>query len=281
MWKESLRIGIDLIDEQHKILFTKIGELLTEIRDEGADHTQKYMPLIKFLKNYTVQHFSEEETYQQSIGYEGFPEHKKLHEKFISMVLFYEKKAIASDFTDKDVKEFTAMLLSWLLYHVADADQKIGKAVKPAETPRGHNEIVCGSVYDVLHKMAGFDDRLMKQVNTHSETFDESLVVEVELTGDISGYLTYVYPYAFIKNLVYAIMNFIPEAIGDLEISTFFEVSNIISGTICRQIAKQKKIVCDIKPPFITQRLEVEPDEKISVDTGQGIMEVDLAITYP
>ena len=277
MWKESLRIGVDLIDEQHKELFRITGELLKEFRG-GGEHKETCASTVLFLKNYAIKHFSEEEAYQKSVGYQGFDEHVKLHDKFRETVFRHEQKMLASDYADKDVKEFTGMLIAWLLYHISDADQKFGKV--PAETPREHGAIISDSVCDTLRKMAGFDDRLMKPAEARGETADGAFVVEIGLTGDISGYIAFVYPLGFIKNLIQAVMGFIPEAIDELEISVLFEASNIISGNICGQIAKSKGIVCDITTPYSSQRPSVRPDERIALDTGKGIVEVDMTIKY-
>jgi len=53
-WKESLRIGVDIIDEQHKELFAKTRELLKEINGHSADKKQKCISTILFLKDYAV-----------------------------------------------------------------------------------------------------------------------------------------------------------------------------------------------------------------------------------
>ena len=281
IWKETLRIGVDSIDEQHIQLFAKTEELMDEVQNNGADSKQKYISILRFLKDYAFNHFADEEAYQKSIGYKDFAEHKKLHEKFLQTVLGQEKKLIASDFAEKDIKELTGMLATWLLYHIADADQTYANesAVK-AKSYDSHGAIIYGSICDVLNKMAGFDIQAIKKVEKHNETFDDSLVIEVEFSGDISGYIALVYPVMFIKNLIDSMMGFMPEAIEELELSALFEASNIISGTICRQIAAAKGIFCDIGPPSLLQRLQICPQERIALDTGKGIIEVDTEIIY-
>jgi chemotaxis protein CheY-P-specific phosphatase CheC len=128
--------------------------------------------------------------------------------------------------------------------------------------------------------MAGLDAKSMKKVDTHNETFDDSIVIELGLTGDITGYIALVYPNTLIKNLINSMMGFVPQVIDELEISALFEMSNIISGTICGQISKDRGILCDITTPLITQRSEIHPDERIALDTGQGILETDISIKY-
>ena len=286
MWKESFRIGVELVDTQHKELFQKIGELLKGINASVEKNKQECIRAILFLKDYSVKHFAEEEAYQKSIGYPEFESHRGQHEKFIRTVLDHEKNMIKSDFDEKDVKEFTGMLIAWLLYHVADSDQKIGRyarKVKEAvqtETLHTHSDIIASSAFDVLTKMAGLDEAVMKKAGAHDETFDDSVAIEIELAGDISGYITYAYPVSFVKGLVNAMMGYTPEAIDDLEISVLFELSNIISGNACGHIANEKGILCDIKPPFLTNKLDVKPEESVALDTGIGIVGADIVIEY-
>ena len=284
LWKESLRIGVDVVDEQHKELFRRTDELMKAIYVSGAEQKQTCMDTVHFLKDYASKHFADEEAYQKSIKYKGFDAHKALHEKFVRTVLEHEKKMTESDFAPKDVKLFIGMLVAWLLYHISDADQKYVKEPPQAEASRGHSDIICDSVFDVLHKMAGFDTSSMKKLESHagpdSALLEEPCVVEVELVGDISGYIDFVYPFSFIRNFINSIMGFTPEVIDELEISALYEVSNIISGTVCRHITKEKNIFCDIKTPNMIIRRESGPDENFTLDTGKGILEVDIEIIY-
>ena len=283
LWKESLRIGVDIIDSQHIELFSRIERLLREVYDSGVENKKECIDAIIFLKNYAIRHFSDEEAYQLSIGYKDFTAHKKLHSDFIQTVLGHERKMLASDFAEKDVREFAGTLIAWLLYHVADSDQKIGKDIKKKKQDKSlhsHSEIVHYSVSDVLNKMAGFDSTLIKRVEAHNESFDESINVELNLTGDISGYIILVYPDVFVNNMLGSMLGFTPEVLTELEISALFEVSNIISGMICRQIANNRGILCDITIPQIVTRTSIAPDERITLDTGQGIMETELTIEY-
>jgi hemerythrin-like metal-binding protein len=283
MWKESYRIGVITIDEQHKGLFAKTEELLNEVKDGVAGcaaHKQKCISTILFLKDYAVKHFDDEEAYQKLVGCAGFEAHKKMHEKFVTAVLDHEKRMVESDFSEKEIRAFTGMLVAWLLYHVADTDQKIGKEVKKPETLHGNADIVFSSVCNVLSKLTGIDSGDIKKAEAQEQD-DDSITVEIGLEGDVSGYITFVYPPNFVKNLMYSMMDFMPESIGDLEISALFEASNIMGGAICSGIARSKGIVCDITPPMMGARMAgINPDETVVIDTTMGIIETDIVIDY-
>ncbi|MCL1804877.1 MAG: hypothetical protein FWG28_02580 [Clostridiales bacterium] len=286
LWKDRLSIGNDTIDGQHRALFERAEELLGKINDSLESNKESCISAIRFLKDYTVFHFGIEETYQESIGYPDFKAHQKLHQGFINTILEHEQKMTGSDFAEKDVKDFSGMLVAWLLYHVADIDQGIGRFARNAglepqvAVPHTHSEIIRQSVFNVLHKMAGLDMGAMKQVESHDEGFENSVAIEMLLSGGVSGFITFVYPVAFINNLIYQMMDFEPEAIDELELSALFEVSNITCKTICEQIEAEKGVLCVIEPPFMTSRLDINPDERIALDTGIGIVEADIVIEY-
>lgn len=280
MWKESLRIGIDIIDEQHKALFDKIEELRKAIHDDSTNSKQNCIDAIVFLKDYTVKHFADEEAYQQSIGYKRREAHKKLHEGFIKTLREHEKKLNESDFAERDVKEFTGMLVAWLLYHVADADQKIGKETVHDERLDTQHEMTVYAIKDVLSKMAGYNIKVLTEVDTYAAGTSETVAIEVELEHDTSGFIIYTYPITFVKDMISSMMGYTPSVVGEMELSALFEISNIISGTVCRQISYSRNIVSDISSPFLAERARHKAGEKIAVDTGCGILEAEVSIEY-
>ena len=90
-WSEKLSIGVDLIDSQHKELFLKINGLVAAIKD----HTCKYKisDVIKFLEDYIVFHFSEEEAYMRHNDYPEYLRHKAQHNYFMESFFRAEEGA--------------------------------------------------------------------------------------------------------------------------------------------------------------------------------------------
>lgn len=70
MWKESYRLGVDRIDEQHIELFRMTEELIRAIERRAS--TEAYQKALGFLKDYVIYHFADEEQYQAPIGYSGW-----------------------------------------------------------------------------------------------------------------------------------------------------------------------------------------------------------------
>ncbi|MDE6621293.1 MAG: bacteriohemerythrin [Lachnospiraceae bacterium] len=136
LWKEEYRIGVDVIDEQHRQLFNKIEHLL-EIAKSGSweKNRRECMETIDFLVKYTIIHFETEEKFQKEKGYVSFEEHVKIHREFTNTVLVY-KDLLNNNFSAKTLKSFIGTLLAWLVNHVCVCDKKIIKniPIQPVES---------------------------------------------------------------------------------------------------------------------------------------------------
>ncbi|MCI9035620.1 MAG: bacteriohemerythrin [Lachnospiraceae bacterium] len=129
LWKDEYKVGIDKIDEQHRQLFDKIGNLL-EIAKSGNEETNRRecMEIIDFLIGYTITHFEAEERLQRDRKYVSYEQHHKIHEEFKNTVLVY-KEQLNNDFSAKTLKSFIGTLLAWLVNHVCICDRKIVKNI--------------------------------------------------------------------------------------------------------------------------------------------------------
>ena len=108
-WKESYRLGIEEIDEQHKKLFeiaNRAYELLKN--DFVTDKYDRIVDIIEELKDYAVYHFSFEEKYMASIKYRKLFSHKVIHDDFIAKI-----NEVDLDNVDESQDEY--LLGSWIL----------------------------------------------------------------------------------------------------------------------------------------------------------------------
>ena len=251
MWKESYRIGIDLIDRQHEELFRATDTLVRAI-EANADK-QTFRQTITFLKDYTVRHFHDEEAYQASIHYSGMEDHKKAHRKFTGIILDYERRLVESDFDIRIVKDLAGTLTAWLIYHVADADQRIAKGDTGAGLTLAQSflNIFSDSALDVMEKMAGFSTNDIEEQFVSNKRVQGDIFVEIGLIGDLKGRIIF----GFSKELAFKlieIMTFVePAEIDELVCSALAELSNITCGNAATALTEHGK-VCDIKTPVVT-----------------------------
>ena len=127
VWKDSYRIGIDVIDKEHRKLFNMVGETerIVEESQYGVIRAVKCREAMVFLQAYVVLHFSHEEEYMEEIGYPHLAEHHAIHEEFKSRVTAQEEKLEKANYADEVVLEAVNMMKTWLSDHVLNEDQKI------------------------------------------------------------------------------------------------------------------------------------------------------------
>lgn len=127
-WTEDLSVGVDLIDDQHKMMFEKASELFEAGKERRA---QEYIePLIEFLDEYTKKHFADEEDYMEKINYPEIDTQKRMHAHFINQLA-----KLKSDFKESGgnilvILNANKMILNWLVEHIRHTDKKIGEYAK-------------------------------------------------------------------------------------------------------------------------------------------------------
>ena len=128
VWDNSLVTGVELIDTQHQELFEKINNLLrTAGEGKGGEELRKSF---KFLSDYTVKHFSEEEEIQKKYKYPDFENHHKLHESFKKTVLDLSVEWMKKGSSEGLVLEVEKKIGDWLVVHVKGQDIKLGAYLK-------------------------------------------------------------------------------------------------------------------------------------------------------
>ncbi len=281
MWKESYRLGVDRIDEQHIELFRMTEELIRAIESRAS--TEAYQKALGFLKDYVVYHFADEEQYQASIGYSGLAEHQKEHREFTNTVLDYEKKLEANGYDLATLKDLAGMLTAWLIYHVADTDQKIVAKEKETYGAKhfGHCvELFSESAAEVMETMAGFDRSNIRLRTVYDHRMQGDVFVEIELTGELSGKAVF----GFSKELALYLVNTMTmmelTEIDELVQSALCELTNISCGNAASELA-QRRISCDIRPPVTCDGASCGLGVNgVCIDTAAGGLEVVVLVDH-
>jgi hemerythrin len=119
-WTEELSVGIEEIDEQHKILIGLINRMHDAIHQRhGSDVVEG---ILAELAEYTRIHFAVEESLMRILHFPGYEEHHDLHEELIQQIVDLQKK-IASG---KHAIGFELMhfLKVWLAKHIMEEDMQ-------------------------------------------------------------------------------------------------------------------------------------------------------------
>ena len=120
-WSDALLCGIPAIDEQHKELFRQLDIL----RDRG--NRERVPGILRFLADYVVKHFKDEESLHIKSAYPGALEHRKLHEGFARIFMELKAKHDASADAPAVVMEINRVVYDWLKEHVMRNDKLFAK----------------------------------------------------------------------------------------------------------------------------------------------------------
>lgn len=132
LWKDQYKLGVPVIDAQHKELFRRVDSFLQVLRSENSwdEKIPEINETLEFMKNYVVEHFRDEEEYQRSIDYPGYDAHKQLHADMVKYVLEVSRQYEQSNKNEELMQQFGGRLLAWLINHVAAEDQRIADYAK-------------------------------------------------------------------------------------------------------------------------------------------------------
>ncbi len=128
MWRDSLKIGVTLIDSEHRELCDRIDRLFAACsQGKGRDEIVK---TLEFLESYTIKHFSDEEKLQRSSSYPKVAEHKAMHEFFIKKIADLKKDIVEHGASVGVVSQTNYFLMDWLLNHIQKVDTELANYIK-------------------------------------------------------------------------------------------------------------------------------------------------------
>ncbi|NLX71508.1 MAG: hemerythrin family protein [Clostridiales bacterium] len=132
LWKDQYKLGVPLIDAQHKELFGRVEAFLQVLRSEDSweNKIPKINETLEFMKRYVVEHFHDEEEYQLSINYPGYEFHKRIHDGMVDYVQDVSRQFEQSTDNEHLMQQLGGRLLAWLINHVAAEDQRIADYAK-------------------------------------------------------------------------------------------------------------------------------------------------------
>jgi len=130
-WSESMSVGVELIDSDHKALIDLINLLHKSVSDDSTK--QSLQDVFDRLIAYTEIHFSREEKVMQACGFPGLTTHQDEHADFTGRV--YEIRAKLQSGDDSPISnELLVYLKGWLNAHILIQDM----AYKPYASGNSH-----------------------------------------------------------------------------------------------------------------------------------------------
>jgi hemerythrin len=127
-WNEGLATGIELVDEQHKMLLDKLNDISEAIENQhGVD---VIIRTLDFMMDYTDFHFSTEENHMEKNQYPRIEYHKKMHKEFVDSLKNMVEEFREDGATQRLAESVNIFLFNWLVTHIRGVDGAFGKYVK-------------------------------------------------------------------------------------------------------------------------------------------------------
>ena len=127
-WTEDLATGVNKIDNQHKELFKRINNMLEACNQgKGKNEVER---VIKFLEDYVIIHFSEEEKYMTTFDYPEYSTHKGQHSLFIENFSGLKRKFETEGVGVYIVILTNHLVVDWFINHIRKLDKALGGFLK-------------------------------------------------------------------------------------------------------------------------------------------------------
>ncbi|MGM0501187.1 MAG: bacteriohemerythrin [Bacillota bacterium] len=136
-WSEDLKIGIEIIDQQHRAFFEQRDKFMkqcTKILAEQGDTSQtreEIDELFYFLTDYFTTHFNDEEKLQQEHDYPYYEQHRKQHQDFIARVKKLKYEFLNNEEVDRELlEELKEQISNWFVNHISKKDTELKEYIE-------------------------------------------------------------------------------------------------------------------------------------------------------
>jgi hemerythrin-like metal-binding protein len=125
-WNEGMSVGVESLDQDHKILLLLINEINEAINNDSTHLLIK--SIFEKLEKYIKEHFSKEEQLMQQCHYENLEEHKKEHQKFIRKIPELKKQLLNTESVEVAQNAYL-FLVDWLMQHIIVDDMSYAQTI--------------------------------------------------------------------------------------------------------------------------------------------------------
>lgn len=130
-WSDAYSVEIELIDRQHRKLFTIVNEL-GSAAEQGKTKEALGRALDELIA-YTKEHFKTEEDLFQTHSYPEATAHKEQHDQFVEKVGDFRERFDEGKLTM--TVEVRLFLTDWLVNHIKKTDKKYSAFLLAAGVP--------------------------------------------------------------------------------------------------------------------------------------------------
>ena len=131
VWGDTYGVGVKDLDEQHRNLAERIGDLHKALR--AGKNQAVTSPKLKSLIDSFSEHFAAEERYMLLFDYPDYMAHKARHDRFTRQVAdFHDRLRVEAALLSMEFLEF---LSDWFTTHIIEFDRQYGPLFREKGLP--------------------------------------------------------------------------------------------------------------------------------------------------
>ncbi len=132
-WSEAMKVGIELVDEDHRMLFSIVAEFEAIVKqDDSAAGAQALGQTLAKLQDYVRDHFEREEQIQLEAKYDGYEENKRQHQELTrTLESFIARQRDGSLGEAVAIARMRDFLAIWLTEHILRTDRRMRGRILP------------------------------------------------------------------------------------------------------------------------------------------------------
>lgn len=278
-WNDRYKLGVDLIDKEHKLLLSTMDRLLKLSEDEEKSEWV-CREGVKYLKNHSVEHFEHEEEYMRSINYSEYEVHKRLHSDFRDKTLpALEKEMEESKYSTESIRHFLGVCIGWTVAHTLTEDMAIigKKSSKWVDIP--HEEEIQALEQTIIQLIQDMFQLKARMISSHyaGENFGKVICSRLVYRGENKQKweITFVFEAQLLLKVVGTILNTEYKRVDDMVINVNRYISRQFLERVRESFPAMDLLELE-KESLLTHEQLVDSFERVSpscsllFDTGEG-----------
>jgi hemerythrin len=125
-WDDSLELGVEEIDSQHREIFKHFEKLSNACQNGQGEGILE--EVLTFLGDYVAHHFSSEEAIMEQIHYPKLPEQQEQHKIFSKVIEELRDRSL--EHGQELALTVDRQLVRWLIQHIRSFDRELVEYIK-------------------------------------------------------------------------------------------------------------------------------------------------------
>lgn len=126
IWKEIFNIGVQEIDNQHKMFLEYLNEC--SVHADSNDKKEVVLELVGKMNDYAIKHFAAEEYLMRVSDYGELGAHITQHKYFADQV--EELQNAINSGANERISSLMVFMQDWFIRHILEEDKKYTSCIK-------------------------------------------------------------------------------------------------------------------------------------------------------